>query len=56
MGNRRISVWATLQALADAVQLTLTDEDGNQATVQQPFPAGHAPCRWNRRCPTPTTH
>lgn len=37
--NRRISVWANLQVLADAVQLTLTDEDGHSATVQQPFPA-----------------
>ena len=39
--DRRIGVWAKLQMLADAVQLTLTDEDGIQATVQQPFPAAH---------------
>ncbi|OQW89149.1 MAG: protease [Rhodoferax ferrireducens] len=36
--DRRISVWAALQVLAEAVQLTLTDEDGVSATVQQPFP------------------
>jgi len=35
--DRRIGVWARLQWTDDAVQLTLTDEDGHQATVQQPF-------------------
>ncbi len=39
--DRRISVWANLQVLADAVQLTLTDEDGHSATVQQPFAAAN---------------
>jgi putative protease len=37
--DRRIGVWAKLEVLPDAVQLTLTDEDGVHATVQQPFPA-----------------
>jgi 23S rRNA 5-hydroxycytidine C2501 synthase len=37
--DRRMGVWAKLDVLADAVQLTLTDEDGHSATVQQPFPA-----------------
>jgi 23S rRNA 5-hydroxycytidine C2501 synthase len=37
--DRRIGVWAKLEVLPDAVQLTLTDEDGTHATVQQPFPA-----------------
>jgi 23S rRNA 5-hydroxycytidine C2501 synthase len=36
--DRRMGVWAKLHVLADAVQLTLTDEDGHSATVQQPFP------------------
>ncbi|MDR3368342.1 U32 family peptidase [Rhodoferax sp.] len=39
--DRRIGVWAKLHVLADAVQLTLTDEDGHSATVQQPFPAAN---------------
>ncbi len=39
--DRRIGVWANLQVLAEAVQLTLTDEDGVSATVQQPFPAAN---------------
>ncbi len=39
--DRRIGVWANLQVLAEAVQLTLTDEDGHSATVQQPFPAAN---------------
>jgi len=39
--DRRISVWATLHVLAEAVQLTLTDEDGHSATVQQAFPAAN---------------
>jgi len=39
--ERRIGVWANLQVLAEAVQLTLTDEDGVSATVQQPFPSAH---------------
>jgi putative protease len=37
--DRRIGVWAKLEVLSDVVQLTLTDEDGVQASVQQPFPA-----------------
>ena len=37
--ERRIGVWAKLEVLPDTVQLTLTDEDGTHATVQQPFPA-----------------
>jgi len=37
--DRRIKLWATLQLTTDAVHLTLTDEDGHQTTVQQPFPA-----------------
>ncbi|MDD2882341.1 MAG: U32 family peptidase [Rhodoferax sp.] len=37
--DRRIGVWAKLEVLPEAVQLTLTDEDGVHATVQQPFPA-----------------
>ncbi len=36
--ERRIGVWAQLQVLAEKVQLTLTDEDGHSATVQQPWP------------------
>ena len=36
--DRRIGVWAKLEVLSDVVQLTLTDEDGAHATVQQPFP------------------
>jgi putative protease len=39
--DRRINVWARLQLLAQAVQLTLTDEDGHSATVEEPFPAAH---------------
>ncbi|HEY8906780.1 MAG TPA: U32 family peptidase [Rhodoferax sp.] len=39
--DRRIGVWVKLHVLADAVQLTLTDEDGLDATVQQPFPAAN---------------
>lgn len=39
--DRRMGVWAKLQVLADAVQLTLTDEDGHSATVQQPFPTAN---------------
>ncbi|MDD4944073.1 MAG: U32 family peptidase [Rhodoferax sp.] len=39
--DRRIGVWAKLAVLPEAVQLTLTDEDGTQATVQQPFPAAN---------------
>ena len=39
--DRRMGVWANLQVLAESVQLTLTDEDGHSATVQQPFPAAH---------------
>ena len=39
--DRRMGVWANLQVLADAVQLTLTDEDGHSATAQQPFPAAN---------------
>jgi len=37
--DRRIGVWAQLTVLPDAVHLTLTDEDGNHASVQQPFAA-----------------
>jgi len=37
--DRRIGVWAHLQVTADAVRLTLTDEDGHSATAQQPWPA-----------------
>ena len=36
--DRRIGLWADLQVQAEAVQLTLTDEDGHSATVQLPFP------------------
>ncbi|TXT35794.1 MAG: putative protease [Comamonadaceae bacterium] len=36
--ERRISVWAHLNVQADTVQLTLTDEDGHNATVQQTWP------------------
>jgi 23S rRNA 5-hydroxycytidine C2501 synthase len=36
--DRRIGLWADLQVQAESVQLTLTDEDGHSATVQQPFP------------------
>ncbi len=36
--DRRISVWAHLQVLADTVQLTLTDEDGHSATATTPWP------------------
>ncbi len=39
--DRRIGVWATLAVLAETVQLTLTDEDGIQASVQQPFAAAN---------------
>ncbi|MDD2924485.1 U32 family peptidase [Rhodoferax sp.] len=39
--DRRIKVWAALNVLANAVQLTLTDEDGHSAAVQQPFPAAN---------------
>jgi putative protease len=39
--ERRIKLWAELQLTADAVHLTLTDEDGHQATAQQPFPAAN---------------
>jgi len=35
----RISVWLRLDVLPDTLQLTLTDEDGQQASVQQPFAA-----------------
>ena len=37
--DRRIGLWANLQVHDESVQLTLTDEDGYSATVQQPFPA-----------------
>jgi len=37
--ERRISVWLRLDVLPDTLQLTLTDEDGQQASVQQPFAA-----------------
>ncbi len=37
--DRRIGVWARLQVLAQSVQLTLTDEDGNFASVEQAFAA-----------------
>jgi len=37
--DRRIGLWAHLQVLPEDVQLTLTDEDGHSATVQQPFAA-----------------
>ena len=37
--DRRIGLWANLQVQDESVQLTLTDEDGYSATVQQPFPA-----------------
>jgi len=36
--DRRISVWAKLQLTPDALQLTLTDEDGAHATAQLPWP------------------
>lgn len=36
--ERAIAVWAQLDLSADALLLTLTDEDGHQATVQQPWP------------------
>ena len=39
--DRRVGVWAHLQVLALDVQLTLTDEDGHSATVQQPFPVAN---------------
>jgi putative protease len=35
--DRRIGVWARLEVLPESVQLTLTDEDGNHATAQEPF-------------------
>lgn len=37
--DRRIGVWAHLQVLPEAVQLTFTDEDGHSATVQQRWPS-----------------
>ncbi len=37
--DRRIAVWMRLALLPDALQLTVTDEDGHQASVQQPFAA-----------------
>ena len=36
--DRRIAVWAQLSVIDQALQLTLTDEDGHQATVQQSWP------------------
>jgi putative protease len=39
--ERRIKLWARLQLTVDAVHLTLTDEEGIQASVQQPFPAAN---------------
>jgi putative protease len=37
--DRRIGVWASLRVQDDAVQLTLTDEDGIQVSAQHDFPA-----------------
>ncbi len=37
--ERRIGLWAQLQLTPDAVQLTLTDEDGHSATVQHALSA-----------------
>ena len=39
--DRRIGLWASLTVHDESVQLTLTDEDGCSATVQQPFPAAN---------------
>jgi len=39
--DRRIGLWAHLMVLDDTLQLTLTDEDGLQASVQQPWPAAN---------------
>ncbi|MBP9150444.1 MAG: U32 family peptidase [Rhodoferax sp.] len=36
--DRRIAVWSQLSLAGQALQLTLTDEDGHQATVQQSWP------------------
>jgi len=35
--DRRISVWAQVRVLPETIELTLTDEDGHSATVQQAF-------------------
>ena len=41
--QRRMGLWARLELTGDAIQLSLTDEDGNQATVQQAFAAQERP-------------